>query len=240
MGNAFVLSEDEKLHLLNFLKKTRNVDAVTAYCAYIEEKYRLKLVSFPRGKKMSFSMDSLVQELDSEGKLCVEKEIVRRYGRLVADNLTTKLYLCPFCDWAIGDNVDQFAGDKIVEHVAICSKNNEIEGGLKSKRFLISTDPKEIKKRSEDPKAISKKMVFTSNFSSKAFSSKKEVVEDFKKNFVRPITLKEVVYADEDVELDEKLLNFKEEHVTGEVIERFLHSLESLDEFKPYLKKWVE
>ena len=50
MTSTLAITSEQKSELLKFLKKNKNVDLVTIYLAYVEEKHHLKPVLFPREK----------------------------------------------------------------------------------------------------------------------------------------------------------------------------------------------
>ena len=69
------ISEKLRNEVLKFLKKTRKADIITTYLFFIEKKFHLKPVLFPREKMIYKSLDNLIKKLENEKKLNRENEI---------------------------------------------------------------------------------------------------------------------------------------------------------------------
>lgn len=239
MTTALTINGELKNELLKFLKKNRNADLVTIYLAFVEEKYHLKPVLFPRDKMIFQSLEDLTHKLETQGKLWRETEITIQFGQQSVNDQTKKIYICPFTGKVFGDNTHPNPQDAIYDWVATCPENKERVGGLPVKRFFVSEDPEVIKNYTSERKASMKKVVYSSAITGKLFNSKAAVVDDFKKHHIKYLTLLEVQNQNR-FQIEEKFLAFIEKHLTEERIAEFVEALSHHAEFEPYLKKWVE
>lgn len=239
MATALTVTEDQKNELLKFLKKNRNADLVTTYLAFIEHKYRLKPVLFPREKMIYQSLEDLIHKLEAQGKLWRETEIMIQFGQESVNKETKKIYICPFTGKVFGDNTHPNPQDAIYDWVSKCPENKERIGGLPVKRFFVSEDTEVIKNYITEKKASIKKVVYSSAVTGKLFNSKTAVIDDFKKNHIKPLTLLEVQNQNR-FQIEDSLLHLIQNHLTEEKIAEFVEALSEHDSFSPYLKKWVE
>ena len=239
MATALSITAEQKNELLKFLKKNRNADLVATYLSFIEEKYRLKPVLFPKEKTIYQSTEDLIQLLEAEGKLWRETEIVIQFGQQSVNEQTKKIYICPFTGKVFGDNTHPNPQDAIYDWVAKCPENKERAGGLPVKRFFVSEDPEVIKNYISERKASIKKVVFSSAITGKLFNSKSSVIEDFKKNHVKLLSLQEVQNQNR-YQIEEHFLAFIQKQLTEEKIALFVEALSQHPEFKAYVEKWVE
>ena len=237
--NAIAISNSLKNKLLTFLKKHRKTDLVTIYLQFLEMKNDLNPVLFPKEKKIYKSLEALVKKLESEQKLWRETEIKIQFGEHCVDEHTKKIYICPFTGKVFGDNTHPNPQDAIYEWVSTCPENNELVGGLKSKRFLVSEDPAVIKNYISTRKKPLTKTVYSSAITGKLFNSKEAVLEDFKKSHIKYLTLQEVQNQNR-FEIEESFLTFLQTELTEDKISKFVASLSEATEFKPYLEKWLE
>ena len=239
MTTALSISQEQKNELLKFLKKNRSADLVTIYLLFIEEKYKLKPVLFPRDKTIYQSLDDLIRKLESEGKLWRETEITIQFGQQSVNDETKKIYICPFTGKVFGDNTHPNPQDAIYDWVSTCPENKERVGGLPAKRFFVSEDPEVIKNYISTRKSSIKKVVYSSAVTGKLFNSKAAVIDDFKKNHVKGLTLFEVQNQNR-YEIEEGFLSFIQKHLSEDKIAQFVEALVQHPEFGPYLEKWVE
>jgi len=239
MTKTLSITAEQKNELLKFLKKNRSADLATVYLAFVEEKYRLHPVLFPRDKTIYQSMDDLIQRLEATGKLWRETEITIQFGQQSVNENTKKIYICPFTGKVFGDNTCPNPQDAIYDWVAKCPENKERVGGLPVKRFFVSEDPEVIKNYISERKASMKKVVFSSAITGKLFNSKASVIEDFKKNHTKVLTLLEVQNQNR-FQLEEHFLEFIQKLLTEDKVAQFVEVLSQHSEFEPYLEKWVE
>lgn len=239
MTTALTITNEQKTELLKFLKKNRGADLVTAYLAFIEEKNHLRPVLFPREKTIYQSIESLLKKLEAQGKLWRETEITIQFGQQSVNEATKKIYICPFTGKVFGDNTHPNPQDAIYDWVAKCPENTERVGGLPAKRFFVSEDPEVIRNYISERKASVKKVVYSSALTGKLFNSKQAVIEDFKKNQIKQMTMIEVQNQNR-YQIDEQFLEFIQNHLNEEKISAFVEALSHHPEFEPYLRKWVE
>jgi hypothetical protein len=239
MTTALSITAEQKNELLKFLKKNRNTDLVTIYLAFIEDKYRVKPVLFPREKTIYESLDGLIEKLSAQGKLWRETEITIQFGQQSVNEETKKIYICPFTGKVFADNTHPNPQDAIYDWVAKCPENKERVGGLPVKRFFVSEDPDVIKNYISERKSSIKKVVYSSALTGKLFNSKAAVIDDFKKNHVKQMSLLEVQNQNR-FQLEESFLDFIQKHLTEDKIAKFVEALSQHSEFQPYLEKWVE
>src|SRR3990167_11323279 len=239
MAAVLSITEEQKSELLKFIKKNRGADLVTVYLAFIEEKYNLKPVLFPKEKTIYQSVDNLLAKLESQGKIWRETEITVQFGQQSVNDQTKKIYICPFTGKVFGDNTCPNPQDAIYDWVAKCPENTERVGGLPVKRFFVSEDPEVIKNYVSERKASIKKVVYSSAITGKLFNSKSSVIEDFKKNHVKLLSLQEVQNQNR-YQIEEHFLAFIQKQLTEEKIALFVEALSQHPEFKAYVEKWVE
>ena len=239
MSTALTITSEQKNELMKFLKKNRNVDLVTIYLTFVEEKYRLKPVLFPREKMIYQGLDDLVKHLESQGKLWRETEITIQFGQQSVNEETKKIYICPFTGKVFGDNTHPNPQDAIYDWVSKCPENKERVGGLPVKRFFVSEDPEVIKNYISERKASMKKVVYSSAITGKLFNSKQAIIDDFKKNHIKYLTLFEVQNQNR-YQIEEHFLAFIQKHLTEDKIAEFVEALSGHPEFASYLEKWVE
>jgi len=239
MTKTLAITSEQKNELLKFLKKNKNVDLVMFYLTYVEEKFHLKPVLFPREKMIYQSLEDLVLHLESQGKLWRETEITIQFGQESVNEQTKKIYICPFTGKVFGDNTHPNPQDAIYDWVAKCPENKERVGGLPVKRFFVSEDPDVIKNYISERKASVKKVVYSSAITGKLFNSKQAVIDDFKRNHIKYMTLFEVQNQNR-FQIEEHFLAFIQKHLTEEKIAEFLEALSEHSEFEPFVEKWVE
>lgn len=239
MTSALTITTEQKNDLLKFLKKNKNTDLITIYLSFMEEKYKLKPVLFPREKTIYQSLDDLVQKLEKQSKLWRETEITIQFGQQSVNEQTKKIYICPFTGKVFGDNTHPNPQDAIYDWVSKCPENKERIGGLPAKRFFVSEDPDVIKNYISERKASIKKVVYSSAITGKLFNSKQAVIDDFKKNYIKPLSMIEVQNQNR-YQIDESFLHFIQIHLNEEKIASFVEGLSKHPEFEPYLAKWVE
>ena len=223
MSNALVITDEQKNDLLKFLKKNRSADLVTIYLAFIEEKFHLQPVLYPRDKTIYQSLEDLIEKLEKQGKLWRETEITIQFGQQSVNEQTKKIYICPFTGKVFGDNTHPNPQDAIYDWVSKCPENKERVGGLPAKRFFVSEDPEVIKNYISERKASVKKVVYSSAITGKLFNSRHAVIEDFKKNYIKPLTMIEVQNQNR-YQIDEAFLHFIEKHLNEEKIAAFRRS----------------
>jgi len=232
------ITHDLKEKLVKYLKKNKSADLLSTYLYFIEQKFKLKPILFPREKTIYESLDDLIQKLESENKLWHETEIKIQFGRESVNANTKKIYICPFTGKVFGDNTHPNPQDAIYDWVSRCPENTERIGGLPVKRFLVSEDPEVIKNYVKERKAAIKKVVYSSVITGKLFNSKKAVLDDFKKNHIKSLSLFEVQNQNR-FEIDETLLEFIQKYLTEEQITQFVEIMSEHKEFGSYIQIWT-
>jgi hypothetical protein len=236
-----VINEDDRQMLLQFLHENRPAELINTYLCFIEHKFNLQPVVFPKDKKIYQSADEAVKVLEGEDKLWHEAEIKITFSNLSVNEQTKKIYICPFTGKVFGDNTHPNPQDAIYDWVSKCPENTERQGGLRVKRFFISEDPEVIMSYAAKtkPKEAISKVVYSSVLSGKLFNSKNGVVEDFKKNYLKRLSLVEVQNQNK-FEIEEHFLAFIQKQLVEEKITSFVEALAEFDEFVPYVERWVE
>src|SRR5271156_4653420 len=239
MTATLSITAEQKNELLKFLKKNRNVDLVTAYLTFIEEKYKLKPVLFPREKTIYQSTEDLIKRLEDAGKLWRETEIVIQFGQQSVNEETKKIYICPFTGKVFADNTHPNPQDAIYDWVSKCPENTERAGGLRVKRFFVSEDPEVIKNYIVKRKEPITKIVFSSVVTGKLFNSKQAVIEDFIKNQLKPLELVEVPNQNR-YQIEENFLAFIQAQLDESKISSFVEAASKIGELAPYMDQWLE
>ena len=70
-----VLSEQEREKLLKFLEDNRPPELVNTYMYFLEERYHIAPVLFPKNKTIYMSADEAVKRLEKEGQIYHETKI---------------------------------------------------------------------------------------------------------------------------------------------------------------------
>ena len=233
------ISDKIKSELLKFLKSNKKVDLITTYLYFLEKNFNLSPVLFPREKIIYKSLNDLITLLTNEGKLFRETEIKIQFAQQAVNNETKKIYICPFTGKVFGDNTHPNPQDAIYDWVSKCPENTERVGGLKTKRFYITEDPEIIKKYITKRKDPISKTVYSSGITGKLFNSKEAVIEDFKKNNIKHMTLVEVQNQNK-YEIEKNFLKLIEENLTEDKLQQFVEAASKFKEFEPYIEKWLK
>lgn len=236
-----LITPDIKHALEQFLNSNRSEELVNTYLFYIEKKFDLHPVLFPKEKMIYQSADEVVRHLEKANNLWHETEIKIGFSHLSVNDLTKKIYICPFTGKVFGDNTHPNPQDAIYDWVSKCPENKERVNGLRVKRFYVSEDPEVIKSyiAKTKPKAMVSKVVFSSLLSGKLFSSKEGIIQDFKKNYLKPLTLVEVQNQNK-FEIEEHFLTFIQKYLVEEKVAEFVEALAEYEEFEPFVTQWIE
>jgi hypothetical protein len=160
-------------------------------------------------------------------------------GQVGVNELTKKVYICPFSGKVFADNTHPNPQDAVYDWVSKCPENTERKDGMRVKKFYVSEDPEVIKNYIKKRKEPVSKIVYTSMITGKLFNSKQGVVEDLKKNHVRPIPMKDVPTQNR-FEIQEGFLTFIQEHLDEGKIASFVESLSGNESFKKHIERWME
>ncbi|MBY0530273.1 MAG: DUF2709 domain-containing protein [Rhabdochlamydiaceae bacterium] len=236
---TLAISETLKDELLRFLKKNRKADLVTTYLYFLEKKFNLKPVLFVRDKMIYQSQEELIKSLEQQGKLWRETEIKIQYGQQSVNELTKKIYICPFTGKVFGDNTHPNPQDAIYDWVAKCPENKERVGGLKAKRFFVSEDPDVIKNYIVKRKDPITKIVYSSAVTGKLFNSREAVLNDFIHNQLKQIPLEEVP-SQNRFQIEEHFMSFIQTQLEESKIASFVEALSQFEEFTSYMEQWLE
>lgn len=235
-----VITEDVKGALQSFLSETAAPELVNAYLCYVEKKHGIQPVLFPKDKVIYKDMNALIDRLSEAGKLWHETEIKIGFEAPSVDENTKRIYICPFTGKVFGDNTHPNPQDAIYDWVSKCPENTERQGGLPVKRFFVSEDPEIIANYAEknQPEEPVTKVVFSSAVTGKLFNSKEAVIEDFKINHLKPMTLVEVQNQNR-FKIEDDLLTFIQDQLEEEKVGVFIQALAEHEEFIPYVQKWL-
>lgn len=236
-----VITDELKQSLKEYLAENPLAELVQTYLFFIEKKFNLQPVLFPRDKIIFQSSEDAVKHLEQEGKLWHEAEIKITFSPQAVNESTKKVYICPFSGKVFGDNTHPNPQDAIYDHVSKCPENNERVGGLKSKRFFVSEDPEVIMSYipKTKPKEAIKKVVYSSLLNGKLFNSKHSVVEDFKKNYLKSLSLNEV-QSQNRFTIETDFLEFIQKYLVEDKIASFVEALSEFKEFEKFVNTWVE
>jgi len=236
-----VITEEDKKALAHFLRDHPNHELVHTYLFFIANKFKLQPVLFVRDKIIYQSTEEAVKHLEKDSKLWHEAEIKITFGNQGVNDQTKKIYICPFTGKVFGDNTHPNPQDAIYDWVSRCPENTERIGGLRAKRFYVSEDAEVIKgyAAKAKPKEPITKTVFSSVLSGKLFSTKQVVIDDFKKNYLKSLTLNEVQNQNRfTIETD--FLALIQKYLVEDKIASFVEALAEIDEFSPIVEQWVE
>lgn len=232
------ISEGIYKNLLDFIKKNRNIDLITAYLSFLEMKNKLSPVVFMKEKKIFLTEDHLVKTLEEENKLWRETTIIIQLGKQSVNEDTKKLYICPYSGKVFADNTHPNPQDAIYDWVSRCPENTERKDGMKIKKFYISEDKEVIKNYITPQKAQLSKTVFSSVVTGKLFNNKKGVIQDLLENHIKHIPMKQVTTQNR-FELHEDFLEFLETSLEDAKVSAFVETLSERPEFEKYINKWM-
>lgn len=235
------ISQELQRSIKDFLQENPVAELLNAYLFYVEQKFNLCPVLFVRDKIIYQSEEEAVKTFEDQGKLWHEAEIKISVGQASVNELTKKIYICPFTGKVFGDNTHPNPQDAIYDWVSKCPENTERVGGLKAKRFFVSEDPEVIHSylAKTKPKEPITKIVYSSVLNGKLFSTKAAVIADFKKNYLKSMTLFEVQNQNR-FEIESHFLNFIQNQLVEEKIAAFVEALAEIEEFQPYVTQWIE
>lgn len=233
------LPSEMKKDLLHFLEERRSPELLAAYLFFLERKNRLSPVVFVRDKIIYQSVQEAVKKLETEGKVWRETEIKIGYGPPSVNELTKKIYICPFTGKVFADNTHPNPQDAIYDWVSKCPENKERIGGVPAKRFFVSEDPEVIKNYIKPRKEPITKIVYSSAVTGKLFNSKEAVIRDFTSSYLKPLTLVEVQNQNR-YQLEDSFLQFIQDHLQEDKIATFVETLAEDEAFHPYVTQWVE
>lgn len=236
---SIVISEDVKHELISFLKKYRKPELVSTYLYFLEKKYKLRPVLFPKEKKIYQSSDDAVKALEEAGKLWRETEIKIGFGPPTVNEETKKIYICPFTGKVFGDNTHPHPQDAIYDWVSKCPENLERIDGLRVKRFYVSEDPEVIKNYITVRKKPVSRVVFSSVFSGKLYNTKDAVIQDFKNNYLKSLSLIEVQNQNR-YQIEDGFLAFMQKHLVEDKLAAFVEAMADFEDFMPYVNQWVD
>jgi len=236
-----VISDENKKALRQFLSDDPGAELLNTYLSFIENKFNIQPVLYPKDKIIFQSAEEAARILEKEGKLWHQNEIKIGFSLESVNEQTAKIYICPFTGKVFGDNTHPNPQDAIYDWVSRCPENTERVGGLRAKRFYVSEDADVIKSyiAKNKPKAPITKVVYSSVSSGKLFNSKEAVVEDFKKNYIKRLSLEEVQNQNR-FQIEEHFLAFIQKQLVEDKVASFVEALAEIDEFVPWVEKWIE
>lgn len=240
MVKEVTLNEALREKLKSFLLENSHVELINAYLYFIQNKFNLQPVLYPKKKIIYVSYDDALSKIQKEEDIWREAEIKITFSHESVNENTKKIYICPFSGKVFGDNTHPNPQDAIYDWVSKCPENTERVGGLRVKRFYVSEDPEVIKsflEKNKPKKPITKK-VFSSSMSGKIFSTQAAVLKDFKENYLRPMTLLDVQNQNK-FEIEESFLEFIQAQLVEDKVASFIEALADYDEFVPYVQKWL-
>jgi hypothetical protein len=235
-----MIPENIQQSLREFVSQNKRAELIPTYLYYLEQALNLQPVLFVKDKLVFRNADEAVSILGSEGKLWRETVIKIGYSQAAVNDQTTKIYICPFCGKVFGNNTCQNPQDAIYDWVAKCPQNTERSGGVRTKRFYISEDPKVIAEYAQktETKEPIEKVVYSSVINGKLFHSKENVIEDFLTNYLKRISLVEV-QGQSRFQIEEHFMHLIEEQLAEDKIAQFVEELSSLDGFSSCVERWL-
>lgn len=236
------ITKEQKSAISRYLDETSNPELINTYLRFLEKKFSLQPVLFPRDKLIFRSVDDLVAALEKEDRLWKETEIKIGFSKEAVNERTQKIYICPFTGKVFGDNTHPNPQDAIYDWVSKCPENKERIGGLPVKRFFVSDDPEVIQSYMGKTKLMKEpisKTVYSSALNGKIFNSKESIVEDFKRHYVKKVSLIEVQNQNRFT-IEDGFLAFLQSQLAEDKITEFVEALAEHEEFLPYIERWLE
>lgn len=241
MGEVnMIIPESIQQSLREYVTGKKHPELIATYLHYIEELMQLHPVLFVKDKIVFQSLEDAVRILGEQGKLWRETEIKVSYSRSAVNDLTTKVYICPFSGKVFGNNTHPDPQDAIYDWVSKCPENTERVGGLKAKRFFVSEDPELIRSYAQkhETKTPITKVVFSSVVNGKLYHSKEAVIDDFCTNYVKRVSLVEV-QGHTRFQIEEGFMHRIEDQLQEDKIAAFVEALSGIEGFAPYVERWL-
>jgi len=234
------IPESIQRSLEDFVSAKKRPALIETYLHYVESVFQLQPILFVKDKMVFQSLDDAIKILGEEEKLWRETEIKVHYAQSAVNELTTKIYICPFTGKVFGNNTHPNPQDAIYTWVSTCPENTERVGGLRAKRFFISEDPEVILQYAKkcETKAPVTKTVFSSVVNGKLFHSKEAVIDDFCAHYVKRISLVDV-QRERRFHIEEHFMKLIEEQLQEDKIATFVETLSELPVFVPYVEQWL-
>lgn len=234
------LSEELREKLRSFLSENKNAELVNTYLYFIQNRFNLQPVLYPKLKIIFMSVGDAIKKVEEQQELWRETEIKIVFTHESVNEQTKKIYICPFSGKVFGDNTHPNPQDAIYDWVSRCPENTERSGGLRVKRFYVSEDPEVIQNylHKEKHRAPISKKVYSSALSGKIFNSKQAVIEDFKRHYLKSMTLLEVQNQNRYA-IEEGFLDFIQGQLVEDKVASFIEALAEHDEFLPYVQRWL-
>jgi hypothetical protein len=234
------ITETIKESLKEFVKGMKRPELIATYLHYVEKAHNLKPVIFLKDKEVYKSIDDAIRILSEEGRLFRETEIKVGYVKSSVNEETTKIYICPFTGKVFGNNTCPNPQDSIYDWVSKCPENKERLNGLKVKRFFISEDPEVIRTFAEKfapPKPVVK-IVYSSAITGKLFHSKDAIINEFRSDYVKEISLVEVLNQSR-YQIEDSFMKYIQDELQEDNIAAFVEALSAFPEFSRYVEAWV-
>lgn len=235
------LTQEQITSLEKFLRDHKPPELVSTYLFYVEEKFGIQPVLYAKEKTIYQSAEDAISILGKKGALWHETEIKIGTDTRAVNEHTKKIYICPFSGKVFGDNTHPNPLDAIYDWVSKCPENTERLGGLRVKRFHVSEDPEMLQEymKKTPAKQPVKKVVFSSGLSGKLFHSKEGLIADFKKNYLKTLSLLDVQNQNRFT-IEEHFLKFIQEQIAEEKVTAFVEALAAYPQFMPYVEYWTE
>lgn len=235
------LTQEEITLLEKFLRDHKPPELVSTYLFYVEGKYGIQPVLFAKEKTIYQSAEEAIAILTKQGQLWHETEIKIGTDTRAVNEHTKKIYICPFSGKVFGDNTHPNPQDAIYDWVSRCPENTERIGGLRVKRFHVSEDPEMLQEymKKTPAKQPVKRVVFSSVLSGKLFHSKEGLITDFKKNYLKRLSLLDVQNQNRYT-IESHFLKFLQDQIAEEKITAFVEELSEYPQFMPYVEYWIE
>lgn len=234
-----VISEELRKDFLSYLKPKRKLDLITNYLYFVSKKFDIHPVVSPKHRMIFRSLSEAMEILENDGRIWRETQVRIGQEQANVNEQTKKIYICPFTGKVFADNTHPNPQDAIYDWVANCPENTERKDGLVVKRFFVSEDPEMIRNYIEKCDQPITKTVFSSALTGGLYNSKEVIIEEFKKDYVKPMPLEEIQNQNR-YELESGFLEFVQEQLAEEKITAFIESLANYEEFVPYVQKWLE
>ncbi|MCI5052515.1 MAG: DUF2709 domain-containing protein [Simkaniaceae bacterium] len=234
-----VITPALKKVLHTYLSRHKRPDLLTTYLFYLENKFDIRPVVFMKEKRIYRGKEELIKQLEKEGRIWRETEIKIQHGTKGVNDKTKKIYICPFSGKVFGDNTHANPLDAIYDWVSKCPENTERIGGLPVKKFYVSEDPDVIKNYIKETKEPIRKKVYSSAVTGKLFNSKENVLEDFKKNQLKPISLVDVPTQNR-FQIEDSFMEFIQSQIDESNITRFVEAVGEFDDLMKFTEHWFE
>ncbi len=215
-----------------------------AYFFFLEKTLNIHPYLYRKSKKSQLIAYSSQADFYTKvvKRLFVEKTIVvadSNAPKIVANELTKKLYICPHCNAAFADNLYLNAESEAYNHVATCPDNRPDSSGAMRKNFRVTENAEEIATFVKAPVKVATRTLYTMLKTKKMFTSQSAAIQEAMEGAeLREIKLSAI--PDEECDFEESFFAAISILCESEKVDDFVEALTEIGGFEKAINHWNE